>query len=374
MSSGRTVSLWSHRLLDPSSGTGLGRYVEQMVLGLGAIGAESGLEYDIRSVADDTPTWSGSGIPVVPIDRRRRPLHLGWMLGLGPALEDLTGPTSLVHSLYPSHRCKTSRPLIVTIHDLYPLENPEWYSTREATAARSALRQAADQAAAIITDSAWTAERVRSTLGIERDRLHVVHLGVSHSFDTGRRGGLHHDPPPYVLAIGHVGPRKNLGLAVRACSHLPDVRLVCAGPVDPAEGARLSSLATQMGMEQRLDLRGAVSDAELADLLSGAIALVHPSLSEGFGFTPLEAMAAGVPAVVADSGSLPEVCRDGAQILDPSDPTAWADAIDGLRRDDDVRDGWSRAGRRVAADYTWDRTLRATNDVHLRTLDPAGFR
>jgi glycosyltransferase involved in cell wall biosynthesis len=371
------VALWAHRLRGADRGTGLGRYVTELVRGLGDLGADGSAfpRYDLRAVSDGgRPDWVPPSIGHVPLRAPRRPLHLAWAALHRPAIEAVSEPADLVHSLYPSFPCPSRAPLVVTIFDTYTLDHPEWYGRMEGWAGRRALRHAADHAARIIVSSSWSAGRVREALGVEGARLATVPAGVDgpvRPVDPGSIPGTLHrfglSTERYVIAVGSVTWRKNLSVAVQAVAAHPGIELVVVGPQEPGPTAALAAEIDRLGVADRVRLLGAVSEDDLWVLIAGALALVHPSVSEGFGFTPLEAMASGVPALASRAGSLPEVLGDGAVLLDPTDADAWAAAIDEL--DEPTRRAALVArGRERARAYTWARTAELTSAVHLDVL------
>jgi glycosyltransferase involved in cell wall biosynthesis len=166
-----------------------------------------------------------------------------------------------------------------------------------------------------------------------------------------------------VLALGTVEPRKNLPRLVAAfdleAARDCNLRLVVAGPDGWGTEAFTESVRKARHRDRVLRL-GYVDDPVRADLLAGARVLAYPSLDEGFGHPPLEAMRAGVPVVAARAGSLPEVLGDAALLVDPSSPTAIADALHAANTDDDTRAQLVAAGHDRVARYTWS---RATDEL-----------
>src|SRR5262249_14423212 len=170
-------------------------------------------------------------------------------------------------------------------------------------------------------------------------------------------------PSEYVLYVGARKRHKNLELLVRAwCTLRPNQRptLVLSGPRWAPDDA-LARLACDLRIEAAIRFAGDLADdGDLARLYSGAMLLVQPSLAEGFGLPPLEAMACGTPVLSSDAGSLPEVLGDAAAYLPPKDPSAWASTVLELMGDRERLRGMSEQGIARAAQFTWERTAAET--------------
>jgi glycosyltransferase involved in cell wall biosynthesis len=173
---------------------------------------------------------------------------------------------------------------------------------------------------------------------------------------------------PYVLAVGDLRRKKNLGALVRAFVELRDARLiphrlVLAG-VDAGSGDELRALAGRAPVS----FTGYVDDARLDALIRGAEVLVHPSLYEGFGLVLLEAMARGTPVLAARATALPETGGDAAAYFAPGVPGDLAGVLGDLLADAELRRGLAARGRAHAATFSWERTALATLDVYEELL------
>jgi glycosyltransferase involved in cell wall biosynthesis len=167
---------------------------------------------------------------------------------------------------------------------------------------------------------------------------------------------------PFFLAVGSLQPRKNLVRLVEAFAQVrlshPDVRLVIVGP----RGFKASSLQETIvshGLVDAVQLLGYVSDDELAALYNAAIALVYPSVYEGFGLPVVEAMACGRPVIAANTSSLPEVAGDAALLVDPFDVSALSAAMERVLANPEEAKVMAGRGRSRVAQFSWERTAAA---------------
>ena len=231
---------------------------------------------------------------------------------------------------------RVERPTSWLIHDLRHLELTGERPSLRRLLARRALAMAAQRAAAVLTVSRTVADALAARFPGLVPRLRVAHNGCDHlpaatnpppEALVAHGAGL--PAPPYLLALGHVEARKNLGLLVEALALDPALPpLVVAGRPKGSAARALWALARDRGVDNRLTLRpGPRDDGELAALYGRAACVVVPSLVEGFGLAAAEAMPAGRPLAVADAGALPEIAAPGTPRFAPSDPRACAAAI-----------------------------------------------
>jgi glycosyltransferase involved in cell wall biosynthesis len=249
---------------------------------------------------------------------------------------------------------------IATVHDLTTVRFPELCDA-PTLAFPGLVRRALADGAWVHTPSAAVAAEVVDVLGAAPDRVRAVHSGVPPLPAPDLAAAARRVPPGtgrYVLAVGTAEPRKDLPGLVRAFDELagdrPDLGLVLCGP--PGWGSKALEAALDAAAHRsRVVQTGWVDDPTLSGLLSGAAALAYPSRYEGFGFPPLQAMAAGVPVVATRAGALPEVLGDAASLVPVGDTAALAAALARVLDDAGARDGLVARGREHAADYTWDR-------------------
>jgi glycosyltransferase involved in cell wall biosynthesis len=266
-------------------------------------------------------------------------------------------------------------PVVTTVHDLSWLRYPETHPVDRVRWLDKGLPRALEKSTAILVDSEFVRQEVLTTFGIVPERVTVVHLGVSEAFRPRSPGETAAALKPldlvhgsYLLTVGTIEPRKNLAHALEAYTLLsPNLRerfpLVVAG----AKGWRAGPMeATLRQLADRGQIRflGHVPGSDLPALYAGAAAFVFPSLYEGFGLPPLEAMASGVPVLVSDRASLPEVVGEAGVMLDPERPERTAELLAGLLDDQGARTRWGRAGADRARAFTWSACARTTLDVY----------
>jgi glycosyltransferase involved in cell wall biosynthesis len=373
-----TVALVAHRFA-AGEPTGIGRYYRELAVALAEGADPAGRRHVAVSTREPlTGPWAPPSLEVVQVPGDRRWRALGWALTGRPPVDRFLGDVDLVHLLHPWTVVPTRAPLVVTVHDLMVLQHPRWYGRAEAWMHRRGLRHAVAHAARFVVNSEHTGRELINELGVERERVRVAHLGVGEEFrrrpapaEVAAVCTRHRvEPERFVVAVGAVSERKNLGTVLRALAALdPAVRpvLVAAGPRSVgADG--IVATAERLGVAQDVRWTGFVGSDDLPALLSASAALVHPSRAEGFGMTPLEAMAAGVPALVSDVGSVREVTGDAAVLLDPDDADAWAAALQALLTDPERRAALVAAGTAHQASFTWRRCADETAAVHDEVL------
>ena len=255
-------------------------------------------------------------------------------------------------------------PHVATVHDVTPLTDPVWFRRRYAAWHRWGVAPALRRARALLTVSAWSAAELRGALGVPADRVHVVDQGAAPldgpaaaaEVDAVRRryraGGR------WLLAVGAGDPRKNVAFLAGVLERLGE-RLPGGAPslvvVGRGGGGRVWARPPALSsIRGRIVPVGEVDDATLRALYTGAEALCHPSLAEGFGRPPLEALACGTPVVTAPYDAAREVLGDAAEQV-PLDPGAWAAALERvLRETAEARARRIDRGRRQAASHRWE--------------------
>ena len=345
--------------------SGTGRYTEELIRHLAAMNA--GLELTVWWPADFSALEWKESVQLVP-----QPRGLWNRLRMERTIQKVLADYDVVH--YPASigPLDGGPNVVITIHDCIFLRHPEWFRWERAQYYRWAGQRSARRSARIIADSEATARDVRECMGIARDRIDVIPLGVDTAFAPATpeasaaarvQYGL---PDRHFLYVGTLEPRKNLARLVRAwdsvAADLP-VDLVIAGR-DGWKTAEIHAAIQSAKHRDRIHLPGFIAQDDLPAVLSGARAFVWPSLYEGFGLPVLEAMACGTPVLTSNTSSLPEVVGDAALLVDPEDGTAIAAGLRALSQDDALHARYTAAGPQRATEFKWQRCAEQTLGVY----------
>ncbi len=313
-----------------------------------------------------------------------------------PPIEYWTGPVHVVHGtnfvVPPSRNAKR----LVSVHDLTPVRFPE-FCTPDTLRYPALIRRAIDHGSHVHVDSAFVGQELMEWSGIGADRVHVAHLGIpnqvagdgyaterprSETSATERQAPEHPgsvsitDGRPYLLSLGTIEPRKNVPSLVRAfamiADQFPDICLVIAGGEGWDGGALSRAIEGVPGMiRERIIRVGYVSATDRSELLRNAEVFAYPSIYEGFGLPPLEAMQSSVPVVSTTAGSLPEVLGAAAVLVEPRNDEALAEGILRVLTDSSFRQGCVEAGRANVERFAWAKCAATLTDVY-RTLARSG--
>jgi glycosyltransferase involved in cell wall biosynthesis len=243
--------------------------------------------------------------------------------------------------------------VVFTIHDLIHLHVPAEASRAKQAYYRLVVRPATHRAYRVLTVSQYTQREIVEWTGLPAERVVVVGNGVGPAFTPV---GVHHTPGyPYLFYVGNRKPHKNLTRLLQGFAHSGlrrDIYLVLTGMPDAA----LSQQITALQLQDRVVYVGHLTEPELAAYYRGALALVCPSLYEGFGLSPLEAMACGTPVVTSSRTALPEVVGEAAVLVDPYDVEAIAWGVHRVVDDEGLRQALSHQGLARAQRFTWEQT------------------
>jgi glycosyltransferase involved in cell wall biosynthesis len=328
-------------------------YARQLVRALSRVGTH---EYSVlvpahaKDAAEGLPAIRVSDPPIA----RRGPARIVAMAfparrtqRVGAKIASL----DVVHYALTAPIPRTKAPTVVTLNDIQHRDLPAFFGPARRSFRRVAYDRAARGAEAVIVTSEFVRKRALEVLGLAADRVHVIPLALDHSrFKLGSD-----EREPFILYPAQPWPHKNHPRLLEAFTMLrenrPRLRLVLTG----GGLERLEPLPE--GVEQL----GMVSQTELASLYRRAACLVYPSLYEGFGMPPLEAMASGCPVAASNAGAIPEVCGDAAVLFDPTDVEAIAAAI---LETDDMRDELTTRGVAQASAFTWEEAARKHEVVY----------
>jgi glycosyltransferase involved in cell wall biosynthesis len=298
-----------------------------------------------------------------PIQPRRRLAHRAGHVWEQTVLPVRATGCALIYS--PANLAPlASRRNVVVIHDAAALRHPEAYSPAYVAYQRLMLPVLVRRARLLITVSEFSRGELADVLGARPEATEVIPEGVDERFraevdprPAAQSFGLR---KPYVLTVGTISARKNLGVleAAERALRARGIELVLAG-------SDRGYLRSGTVPARRL---GYVPDRLLPSLYAGARAVVVPSRYEGFGLPCLEAMACGVPVVCSPFGALPETCGDAAIVADPGDEAEFTEAVLSAACDEPTRGRLSVAGLARAARFSWDRTAELTHRAIERLL------
>lgn len=285
-------------------------------------------------------------------------LYARWLFTGRPRVENATGRVDVAHAttIIP---CPSHAPLVVTVHDLAFLHEPEHFTRWGRLLFTRSLKVLRERDATVLCSSLATMDDC-SRAGIRADRLRHVPLGVrstpASADDVERVRREHRLPERYLLFVGTVEPRKNLARLIDAVGRLQEpIELVVAGSPGWGDGVPAGSA------NGRTRFLGFVPSADLGPLYAGAAAVCYPSIREGFGLPVVEAMAQGAPVVTSRGTSTEEAAGGAAVLVDPLD-------VDDIARgiDDALRDAGTLAatGRHRAAELTWARAAALTVEAY----------
>jgi len=352
---------------------GVGRYVKCLVEHLGPLAGADRLslfyfDFQRRGIPFPAPQAAQRACRWLP----GRVAQGAWKTIGWPPFDWFAGPADLYHFpnfvVPPLGRARS----VVTIHDMSFQRFPAFAEARNLRYLNATIRRTAERADAIITDSQFSADEICGMLGVPAERVFPIHLGIAPGFRApgpGAVAALRRElgiDRPYLLTVGTIEPRKNIEFLIGVFEQLTgfDGELVIAG----MPGWKCEPIMARMRNSKcasRIRYVQYVPDQHLPALYAGATLLVFPSLYEGFGLPPLEAMACGTPVVTSDGGSLREVAGAAADVLPSNSPAEqWAARITTLLSDTACRQSLIDRGRVLAGRYTWQATAQRTWDVY----------
>jgi glycosyltransferase involved in cell wall biosynthesis len=362
-----------------SPDTGSGQYSAALI---GALRALPDLDLTILSPMPLSPQPDAVVVPPPRACATARLRKVWWeQHGVGVAAK--RAGVDVVHTPYFAAPLRTDIPCVVTVHDVIPLLFPAYAGGRAMRAYLRLVSAGTRRAAQVIADSDCSRRDAIRVLGLDPRRVTAIPLAVGGAFRPERdddaiaavreRFGLR--GKRVIFNVAGLDVRKNVSTLLRAFARVraacgDDVRLVVGGSAhgnaalypDPVP------LARELGIDDAVIFPGAIPEEEKVALYHLADCYVAPSLYEGFGLTPLEAMACGAPVVAAEASCTPEVVGDAALLVAPDDVAGFAAAMQRVLTDADLARDLRERGVRRAAQFTWERTATATSAVYQRAV------
>jgi glycosyltransferase involved in cell wall biosynthesis len=348
-------------------GAGIGRYTRELVRALAKLDQSN--NYVLFAAAGGQrltdrvwpPNFQTRSAPLSD-----RILAILWhRLQLPLWVELATGSVDIFHSpdfvLPPVRRAKT----LVTVHDLSFIRYPMCTDANLGVYLNKVVPHSVQRADLVLADSQNTKDDLAELLGTEAEKIEVVYPGVEERFrpindqvllEKVRR--RYNFPPRFILGLGTLQPRKNFTGLIRAYSLLitrySSLHLVIAG----GKGwlyEDIFATVERLGLEEKIVFPGFVADEDLPALYNLADLFVFPSLYEGFGLPPLEAMACGTPVITSDASSLPEVVGEAGLMVEATDVESLAEAMQRVLEDNALQDGMIAKGQEQARQFTWQK-------------------
>lgn len=358
--------------------TGVDRYTKQLVVSLGKVDQRN--QYKVFVNFEDRHVFEGllpANFQVIPFSLRPRPVRFLFQHILLPILAR-SWRVDVIHSpllIMPLYRGRQRH--VLTVHDMTLFSLPHCHDTLHRSAPyRHLMLRSIRHAHLILVPSRSVQEDVcRVVPDVSRRRIKIIPHGVGEEFRlyppdetcaAVRRLQL---PPSYILYVGAINPRKNLQRLVESYRRLVskgeiEEHLVLAGGLGWGYQDLLKQLESPE-LQGKVHLRGYVPQEELPWLYAGAKMFVYPSLQEGFGFPPLEAMACGIPTISSLSSSLAENLQGAAELVPPEDIEALTDAMRRLLQDESLRAKRREQGLERAAKFRWEKTARQTVNCYV---------
>ena len=324
-------------------------------------GVAAELGENFRAVVETAPAYSLREQLAIPMDLRREGARL------------FHAPHYVLPPLTP---CKS----VVTIHDCIHLRFPQYLPNRAAYAyARSSLWMAAHRANRVLTVSDASKRDILKYFHLPESKIDVIHNAIDERFgqapaeeEIARVRERYQLNDPFVLYAGNIKPHKNLERLIDAFHILrrhgfDQVKLLIIGD-EISKYATLRRAVHRHKLHKHVRFFGFVPDQTLAILYRLAGVFVFPSLHEGFGLPPLEAMSSGTPVVTSNLSSLPEVVGDAALLIDPYDPQAIADAMRRVLTEPALRDDLRRRGFERVRHFSWERSVARVRQIYDEVL------
>jgi glycosyltransferase involved in cell wall biosynthesis len=252
---------------------------------------------------------------------------------------------------------------VVTIHDVAFMVNPAWFNKKFILLYKFLIPRIAKKSKAIFTVSNFSKKEIIKYIKVDEDKIKIVYNGIScfsGEEQTDNKYGR------YILSVGSIDKRKNISALIEAFKNVKDksLKLLIVGDVNIVFNNRKSEI---LKSDERINFIGRVNDADLKNLYLNALIFIYPSLYEGFGIPPLEAMYCNCPTIVSDIGSLNEICGNASIYIDPYNPEDITQKVEILLNDEVLRHKLIEKGKQNIKKYSWEKSasLIANTIEHL---------
>jgi len=315
-------------------------------------------------------------VPPIPLTEN---LSKVWFEQISFPRACLDQEVDVAHVPYFAPPLRSSRSVVVTIHDLIPLVLPAYRGSTLVRLYTRLVATAARRAGAIITDSAASKQDILDVLDVPPARVHVVYLAANETFkpigDAQKLETIREKynlPGEYILYLGGFDQRKNVATLILAFAKMvhntsANAQLVIAGRLPTQNSAFFPDprpMVERARLQDRVSFIGWVPEEDKPALYSEANVFVFPSLYEGFGLPPLEAMSCGAAVIASNRGSLPEIVGEGGLLVDPLDVDGLAAAMTALAEDKRRRRDLAAKGLDQAQRFSWQKTVAKTLEVY----------
>ena len=364
--------------------SGTGRYTEELIKGLPSVNEHVDLHVFLPETADaealgldEDHVIRVNTKKVLGGSRYRDKKIVNDLKRLQP---DIVHYTATIGSIAKRKKWDRSK-VIVTVHDLAFMRNPEWFKRSRAVYYQKKIRGTVDNADRLIADSCSTADDLMLFLDQEQENIDVVPLGVDESFketseeEQARVRKKYNLPERFFLYVGTIEPRKNIEGIVSGFSNIANrvpQDLVIAGR-DGWKVKPIYKAVKDSGFQDRIHFPGFIEQEDLPGVHSAADVFVWPSFWEGFGLPLLEAMACGTPIVTSDVSSIPEVVGHASATVDPYSPETIGRAMKNFALEDSLRLGYVTSGLNRVKDFPWSLCVEMTYDSYERALDGVNY-
>jgi glycosyltransferase involved in cell wall biosynthesis len=356
---------------------GIGTYVRNLLRHLARI--DQSTEFVVLCRQADAGTVAGLGANFRPVPETSRPYSIREQLSIPMDLR--RERADLFHAPHYVLPPLTPCPSVVTIHDCIHLRFPQYLPNRVAYAyARASLWVATHRSHRVLTVSEASKRDILRYFRVPEKKIDVIYNAIDERFgqppaaeEIERVRERYQLDGPFILYAGNIKPHKNLERLIEAFHTLrrgggfDNVRLLIIGD-EISKYATLRRAVHRNKLHKYVRFFGFVPDETLASLYRLASVFVFPSLYEGFGLPPLEAMASGTPVITSNVSSLPEVVGDAALLIDPYEPDEIADAMRRVLTDATLRDQMRERGLARAREFSWDRSVRRVREIYDEVL------